>query len=156
MSSGRSPTNWERATTEWELVREADVLDLGEEVMFSDFAVEHLDGRRALFEIVGFRTPEYLDAKLSKIRAANIDNLVVAVSGWLDCAKDDFGTTADCVLWFKTGIQVYEVVEQVEECTAWRAGQSYRNLHETGVPRPIWEGFMPHLEDSISVWQTSS
>lgn len=115
---------WERATTEWELVREDDVLDLGEEVMLPDFAVEHPDGRRAVLEIVGFWTPEYLEEKLSKIRAADIDNLVVAVSERLDCAEEDFGEAADRVLWFKTGIHVYDVVELIEEYTAPVAGQS--------------------------------
>jgi len=105
---------WERANTDWELVREDDVLDLGEEVMLPDFAVEHPDGRRAPLEIVGFWTPEYLDEKLAKIRAAEVDNLVVAVSERLDCANEDFGTVVDRVLWFKTGIHVYDVVEQAE------------------------------------------
>ena len=50
----------ERSTTDWELVRENDVLDLGAEVMIPDFAIEHPDGRRAILEIVGFWTPEYL------------------------------------------------------------------------------------------------
>jgi len=108
-------TKWERANTEWELVREDDVLDLGEEVMLPDFAVEHPDGRRALLEIMGFWTPEYLDKKLSKIRDADVDNLVVAVSERLDCAEEDFGETTDRVLWFKSGIHVYDVVELVEE-----------------------------------------
>ncbi|MFB1064157.1 DUF790 family protein [Natrinema sp. H-ect4] len=115
---------WERATTEWELVREDDVLDLGEEVMLPDFAVEHPDGRRAVLEIVGFWTPEYLEEKLSKIRAADIDNLVVAVSERLDCAEEDFGEAADRVLWFKTGIHVYDVVELMEEYAAPVAGQA--------------------------------
>ncbi|MEF8826881.1 MAG: DUF790 family protein, partial [Halapricum sp.] len=52
---------WTRATTEWELLHEDDVLDLGDEVMIPDFALEHPDGRRAILEIVGFWTPEYLD-----------------------------------------------------------------------------------------------
>jgi predicted nuclease of restriction endonuclease-like RecB superfamily len=105
---------WERATTDWALHREQDVLDLGAEVMLPDFAVEHPNGRRALFEIVGFWTPEYLDEKLAKTRAAEADNLVLAVSEQLDCASEDFGAAADRVVWFKTGIHVYDVVELVE------------------------------------------
>ena len=34
---------WDRANTDWELVREDDVLDLGAEVMIPDFALEHPD-----------------------------------------------------------------------------------------------------------------
>jgi predicted nuclease of restriction endonuclease-like RecB superfamily len=107
---------WERANTDWELVREDDVLDLGAEIMLPDFAVEHPDGRRALLEIVGFWTPEYLEDKLAKIRNTDSDNLVVAVSEQLDCSEEGFGGASDRVLWFKTGIHVYDVVELVEEC----------------------------------------
>ena len=106
---------WERANTEWELRREDDVFDLGDEVMIPDFAIEHPDGRRAIIEIVGFWTPEYLASKLAKIRQVEADNFVLAVSERLDCADEDFGDAADRVLWFKSGIHVYDVVELAEE-----------------------------------------
>lgn len=106
---------WERANTEWELKREDDVFDLGDEVMVPDFAIEHPDGRRAILEIVGFWTPEYLASKLAKIRQVEADNFVLAVSERLDCSDEDFGGAADRVLWFKTGLHVYDVVELAEE-----------------------------------------
>ena len=105
---------WGRATTDWELTREDDVFDLGAEVMIPDFAIEHPDGRRAIIEIVGFWTPEYLESKLAKIRQVDADNFVLAVSERLDCADEDFGDTAERVLWFKSGIHVYDVVELAE------------------------------------------
>jgi predicted nuclease of restriction endonuclease-like RecB superfamily len=105
---------WERTNTEWELVREGDVFDLGAEVMIPDFAIEHPDGRRAILEIVGFWTPEYLAAKLAKIREVEAENFVLVVSERLDCASEEFGQAADRVLWFKTGIHVYDVVELAE------------------------------------------
>jgi predicted nuclease of restriction endonuclease-like RecB superfamily len=106
---------WERANTEWELIHEDDVLDLGAEVMIPDFALEHPDGRRAILEIVGFWTPEYLDEKLAKIRDADLDHLLVAVSERLECSADDFEGASDRVLWFKSGIHVYDVVELAED-----------------------------------------
>ncbi|ELY73512.1 DUF790 family protein [Natrinema pallidum] len=105
---------WERSNTEWELVREDDIFDLGAEVMIPDFAIEHPDGRRVILEIVGFWTPEYLESKLAKIRKVEADNFVLAVSERLDCASEEFGRTADRVLWFKTGIHVYDVVDLAE------------------------------------------
>jgi len=105
---------WERANTEWELRREDDVFDLGAEVMIPDFAIEHPDGRRAILEVVGFWTPEYLASKLAKIRQVDADNFVLAVSERLDCADEDFGDVADRVLWFKSGIHVYDMVELAE------------------------------------------
>jgi len=106
---------WERAKTDWQLVREDDVLDLGAEVMLPDFAIEHPDGRRAIFEIIGFWTPEYLDEKLTKIQQASYDNLIIAVSERLDCSSGDFEGMDDRVLWFKSGIHVYDVVELAED-----------------------------------------
>ena len=95
-------------------MREDDVFDLGAEVMIPDFAIEHPDGRRAILEIVGFWTPEYLDSKLAKIREVEADNFVLAVSERLDCASEEFGQAAGRVLWFKTGIHVYDMVELAE------------------------------------------
>ena len=105
---------WDRTNTDWELVREDDVLDLGAEVMIPDFALEHPDGRRAILEIVGFWTPEYLDEKLAKIRDADLDHLLVAVSERLECSAEDFEGASDRLLWFKSGIHVYDVVELAE------------------------------------------
>ncbi|GAB7092522.1 DUF790 family protein [Halorubrum luteum] len=106
---------WGRANTDWQLVREDDVLDLGAEVMLPDFAIEHPDGRRVIFEIVGFWTPEYLNEKLAKIRNADRDNLIVAVSERLDCSSEDFDGLDDRILWFKSGIHVYDVIELAKE-----------------------------------------
>ena len=106
---------WERANTDWELVREDDVLDLGAEVMIPDFALEHSDGRRAILEIVGFWTPEYLNEKMAKIRDADLDHLLVAVSERLECSAADFEGASDRLLWFKSGIHVYDVVELAED-----------------------------------------
>jgi predicted nuclease of restriction endonuclease-like RecB superfamily len=86
--------------------------------MIPDFAIEHPDGRRAIIELVGFWTPEYLQSKLAKIRQVDADNFVLAVSDRLDCADDDFGDAAERVLWFKTGIHVYDVVELAEKYAA--------------------------------------
>ena len=106
---------WERATTDWQLLREDDVLELGAEVMLPDFAIEHPNGRRVVFEVVGFWTPEYLEEKLHKIRHADQDNLIVAVSERLDCSSEDFDGMDNRVLWFKSGIHVYDVVELAKE-----------------------------------------
>ena len=40
--------------------------------------------------------------------------LVVAVSERLDCSADDFEGMDDRVLWFKSGIHVYDLVELAE------------------------------------------
>jgi len=36
----------------------------------------------------------------------------------MDCAEEDSGATTDRVLWFNTGIRVYNAVDVVEEYAA--------------------------------------
>lgn len=92
--------------------------------MTPDFAIEHPDGRRAIMEIVGFWTPEYLASKLAKIRPIEADNFVLAVSERLDCSGKDFREVADRVLWFNPGLHVYDVVELAEEYASRTATES--------------------------------
>jgi len=33
----------------------------------------------------------------------------------LDCSEEDFGAAADRVLWFKTGVHVYDIVDLTED-----------------------------------------
>jgi len=83
--------------------------------MIPDFAIEHPDGRRAILEIVGFWTPEYLDAKLERFeRWRPTISCWLSRSNWIVRARSS-GSAADRVLWFKTGIHVYDVVDLVEQ-----------------------------------------
>jgi predicted nuclease of restriction endonuclease-like RecB superfamily len=47
----------------WRLMRESEILFEDQHVFFPDFTFEHDDGRRKHLEIVGFWTPEYIEAK---------------------------------------------------------------------------------------------
>jgi len=69
--------------------------------MIPDFAFVHPDGRRAMMEIVGFWTPDYLRKKLNKLRRARLPNMVIAVSEKLNCSADDFVDIPGEVLFFK-------------------------------------------------------
>jgi len=63
----------------WSLGRESTPVALGEELMLPDFTLFHRDGREALVEIVGFWTPDYLESKLRKVRAAGLEHLILVV-----------------------------------------------------------------------------
>lgn len=79
----------------WTLVREATPVDLGEELLLPDFTFHHDDGREALVEIVGFWAPEYLEAKLRKVDAAGLENLVLVVYRDLGAGSGSEGEFAD-------------------------------------------------------------
>jgi predicted nuclease of restriction endonuclease-like RecB superfamily len=107
---------FEETETEWTLERETDIIDLKDTVMIPDFAFVHPDGRRAMMEIVGFWTPDYLRKKLDKLRRAGRPNMVIAVSEKLNCSADDFVDIPGEVMFFKYRINVHEVIERVERC----------------------------------------
>ena len=107
---------FESIPTEWRLERETDLIDLKETVMIPDFSFSHPDGRRALMEIVGFWTPEYLRRKLWKLKRAGKRNLIVAVSDRLNCSVEDFREIPGEVLFFKTRVKPKEMLTKVEAC----------------------------------------
>ncbi len=109
-------TQYEKIDTEWTLERETDIIDLKDTVMIPDFAFSHPDGRRALMEIVGFWTPDYLQKKLWKLKRTAMPNMIIAVSDQLNCSTEDFRDIPGEVLFFKTRIKPKEVLEKVEAC----------------------------------------
>lgn len=109
-------TQFEEVETEWVLERETDIIDLKDTVMIPDFGFSHPDGRRALMEIVGFWTPDYLQRKLWKLRRAGKRNMIIAVSDGLNCAEKDFRDIPGEVLFFKSRIKPQDVLEKVEAC----------------------------------------
>ena len=112
----RFATQFDEIDTEWTLERETDIINLKDTVMIPDFAFSHSDGRRALMEIVGFWTPDYLQKKLWKLKRAAMPNMIVAVSDQLNCSTEDFREIPGEVLFFKTRIKPKDVLEKVEAC----------------------------------------
>ena len=109
-------TQYDKVKTEWTLERETDIINLKDTVMIPDFAFSHPDGRRAVMEIVGFWTPDYLQKKLWKLKRAAMPNMIIAVSDRLNCSTEDFRDIPGEVLFFKTRIKPKEVLERVEAC----------------------------------------
>ncbi len=113
----------------WSLAREDTPVPAGDDVFLPDFTFRHDDGRQALVEIVGFWTPEYLEAKLDKIRRAGLDNLVLVVYRGLAAGADASSTSPDQgadpddpaagwpghVLWFARKPRIGAVMEAVEQ-----------------------------------------
>lgn len=63
----------------WRLERETEPRFVSQKAFFPDFTFKHADGRKVLFEIVGFWTPEYLAAKQETVRQFRHEPLLLAV-----------------------------------------------------------------------------
>jgi uncharacterized protein len=64
----------------WRLVREGEILHGKQKVFVPDFVFRHDDGRSALMEIVGFWTPEYVEAKIQTLRTFRDRRILLAVA----------------------------------------------------------------------------
>jgi predicted nuclease of restriction endonuclease-like RecB superfamily len=71
---------WGAKRDGWTLDREGEVLYQGQKVFVPDFVFRHDDGRNVLMEIVGFWTPEYLQAKFQTLRTFAEQRILVAVA----------------------------------------------------------------------------
>lgn len=101
----------------WTLAREATPVIAGESLFLPDFTARHRDGCEALIEIVGFWTPEYLDAKLRKLRDARADNLVLVVYRGLDAGgrtEVALAAATDApIVWFERHPRIGPVMDAV-------------------------------------------
>ena len=70
----------------WTLKRESEPRFIRQKAFFPDFTFEHDSGRRVLFEIVGFWTPEYLHSKRETVLRFRDEPLLLAVK--CDAAAD--------------------------------------------------------------------
>ena len=83
--------------------------------MIPDFTLRKpsAQGNREVYlEIVGFWTPEYLCRKLAKVRAARLDNLILAVSKQL--ALGEAEATELNVLWFAKKLSAAAVMARAD------------------------------------------
>jgi len=71
--------NWGKARDGWTLSRDAGILQAGQTTFVPDFLLRHEDGRAAFLEVVGFWTPEYLEAKRKTLAIFAGRRVVLAV-----------------------------------------------------------------------------
>lgn len=96
----------------WTLFREGVVLHHGQKVFVPDFLFRHDDGRSVLMEIVGFWTPEYLEAKARTLRTFLDQRILLAVGPsagkhWRDLPAE--------AIRYKSRLRVKDVLERLRE-----------------------------------------
>ncbi len=96
----------------WRLEREAEVLHCRQKVFVPDFVFRHDDGRSVLMEIVGFWTPEYLQAKLETLKVFEDQRILLAVAAR---TQDALGPLPPGTIVYKTALLVKDVLERLNE-----------------------------------------
>jgi hypothetical protein len=95
----------------WRLVREGEILHRGQKVFVPDFVLRHESGKSVLMEIVGFWTPEYLQAKFATLQAFRDQPILLAVAESSGRALPELGAQA---IPFKTALGIKDVLERLQ------------------------------------------
>jgi len=116
----RFARDFRRAAREWNLVREPRPVESLGSLIFPDFELVHRrdPNRRWLLEIVGFWTPQYLQEKLRKLRAAPIANLLLCIDEERRCTDADLPENA-LIVRYKRRIDVQAVMSRLQAPVAW-------------------------------------
>jgi hypothetical protein len=99
----------------WKLIREGEVLYSGQKVFVPDFVFRHDDGRTVLMEVIGFWTPEYLEAKTATLREFGRRPILLAVAEPLRQKLPDLGTD---VVTFKSALKMSDVLLRLSRSAA--------------------------------------
>jgi uncharacterized protein len=106
-----------RLAPDWDLVREPEPLRAAGTLIFPDFLLQHRlhPRRRILIEIVGFWTPQYLTAKLEKLRQVDAVCLL-CIDTDRSCAVGDLPPHLP-VLRFRRRLDAAAVLHEAERLT---------------------------------------
>ncbi len=101
-----------RLAPAWDVVREPEPIAVaGDTLIFPDLAlVDRVDPRRrALVEVVGFWTPDYLARKLALLRRSGLEDLILCVDADRACGDGDLPVGAR-VIRYRRRVPAREVV----------------------------------------------
>ena len=100
----RFAREFRKVAPDWDIIREPEPVRAGNGLIFPDFLLRHRKdpARRVLLEIVGFWTPEYIEAKLASLRRANLQNLVLCIDAERGCSEGDLPLGARIVRFKRT------------------------------------------------------
>ena len=94
----------------WSLEREAEILHDGQKVFVPDFVFRHDDGRTVLMEIIGFWTPEYLQAKASTLHQFRDRRILLAVA---ESFTDSLPNLPPETIRFKSALRISDVLDRL-------------------------------------------
>jgi len=95
----------------WTLIREGEVLHQRQKVFVPDFVFRHDDGRSVLMEIVGFWTPEYLQAKIETLRTFQEHRILLATA---QPAQQAFGELSAEMIPYKSSLLIKDVLDRLD------------------------------------------
>ena len=101
---------WHAWRDGWTLLREGEILHRGQKVFVPDFVLRHADGRSVPLEIVGFWTPEYLQAKVETLRTFPDRRILLAAAV---AAQAELEKLPGEVIPYKSALLIKDVLQRL-------------------------------------------
>jgi uncharacterized protein len=109
----RFARDFARAAPDWDVIREPEAVRTGDGFCFPDFRLRHRRwGDEYLLEILGFWTEEYVEQKLQKLRAANLERFILCIDENRHCSDGKLPPRANVVR-YRRVVPVAEVLRIV-------------------------------------------
>lgn len=107
---------WEKSPQpEWTLCRESEILHSHQKVFIPDFVAEHSAGKRVYVEIVGYWTPEYIQAKIETLRAfASYPILIVVQADKKQSLQEIPANSRPRILEYKTVVSLKQFASHLQ------------------------------------------
>ena len=87
--------------------RAGGILQRKQTAFVPDFVFQHDDGRKVFLEIIGFWTPEYLRAKVEKLKIFEDEHIILAVA---KSVKENLPLMAQKVISYKSALKLNDVL----------------------------------------------
>jgi predicted nuclease of restriction endonuclease-like RecB superfamily len=99
----------------WDLQREAEPLVHHQKIFLPDFLLVHSSGKKIHLEIVGYWTPEYIEAKLKTLHQfAHEPIWIIAQSNLQHDLSGLPPAMLNSIIWYKTKISLKELAERLK------------------------------------------
>lgn len=91
----------------WFMKRAGGILQRNQTAFVPDFVFQHNDGRKVFLEIIGFWTPEYLRAKIEKLKLFDNEHIILAVA---ESVGESFSEMSQKVILYKSALKLNDVL----------------------------------------------
>ena len=93
----------------WKLLREAEILHAGQKTFIPDFVLQHTSGARALLEIIGYWTPEYLQQRTQTLEIFQHVPIILAIP---EATAHKFTANSNAsIVTYKSALLINQILE---------------------------------------------
>ncbi len=107
--------DWEKSASEWKLVENLEVVDLGKTAFIPDFALISPTSEKIYLDVLGFWTPKSLQKRLDEFATINFKKFILAAWQELRGSREEATFTSPNILFFKSSLNPFALAELAEK-----------------------------------------